>query len=264
MLDSHRLSRQCVRISGYLVLVFLLLPILAIIPLSFNSSSLLTYPMEGISLQWYARVFADDRWISGLKNSLLVGLATVVIATPIGTLAAIGLAKLSFRGKALLIAGLLSPMIVPTIITAVGIYFVFSRLGLANSLLGLVLAHVVLALPFVLIPVSAALSQLDPSLGRAAASLGARPGYAFRHVTLPLIAPGMASGAIFAFTTSFDEVVIAMLLTGPAQRTLPRELLSGTRENLDPTVLAVATLLVVLASLVLVALGRLSGGRKAR
>lgn len=262
MLDTHRLCRRTVRAFGYLVLAFLLLPILAIIPLSFNSSSLLTYPMEGVSLQWYAKVFADSRWISALQNSLWVGGATVAIATPLGTLAALGLSKLAFRGKALLIAGLLSPMIVPTIITAVGIYFVFSRLGLANSLTGLVLAHVVLALPFVLIPVSASLSQLDPALARAAASLGARPGHAFRHVTLPLIAPGIASGAIFAFTTSFDEVVIAMLLTGPEQRTLPRELLSGTRENLDPTVLAVATLLVVLASLVLIALGRLGAGRK--
>jgi putative spermidine/putrescine transport system permease protein len=145
----------------------------------------------------------------------------------------------------------MSPMVVPTVITAVGIYFLFSRLGLANSLSGLVLAHTALAVPFVVITVSAALSQLDRVLLRASASLGAGGLTTFRRVTMPLIMPGIVSGAIFAFTTSFDEVVVAILLTGPEQRTLPRELLSGTRENLDPTVMAVATLLITLSVILL-------------
>jgi putative spermidine/putrescine transport system permease protein len=145
----------------------------------------------------------------------------------------------------------MSPMIVPTVITAVGIYFLFSRLGLANSLTGLVLAHTALAVPFVVITVSASLSQLDRVLLRASASLGAGGLTTFRRVTMPLIMPGIVSGAIFAFTTSLDEVVVAILLTGPEQRTLPRELLSGTRENLDPTVMAVATLLITLSVILL-------------
>ena len=261
MHDSHRLSRTIIRCLGALVLVFLLTPILAIIPLSFNSSSLLSYPLEGLSLRWYEQVFADARWADSLRNSLVVGAATVAIATPLGTLAAIALSRMQFRGKALLVAGLMSPMIVPTVITAVATYFVFSRIGLANTLTGLVLAHVALALPFVLITVSAAVAQLDPVLGRAAASLGARPTTAFFQVTVPLILPGIVSGAIFAFATSFDEVVVALLLTGPDQRTLPRQLLSGTRENLDPTILAVATLLIIFATVVLLLVGRLGNRR---
>lgn len=249
--DTPRLLRSATRVAGGLVLLFLLLPLLAIIPLSFNSSGFLSYPLEGFSLEWYARVLADERWTLAIRNSLTVAALTVAIATPLGTMAALGLAQVSFRGKSLLVAGLMSPMIVPTIITATGTYFLFSRLGLANSLTGLVLAHVVLAVPFVLITVTASVAQLDAIYLRAAASLGANGWFAFSRVTLPLILPGIVSGAIFAFTTSFDEVVVAVLLTGPEQRTLPRELLSGTRENLDPTVMAVATLMIVFSTLLL-------------
>ena len=251
MLDTPKILRSLTRALGVLVLLFLLLPLLAIIPLSFNSSPFLSYPLEGFSLQWYAKVLADDRWLSALRNSLIVGGATVAIATPLGTLAALGLSQTSFRGKSLVVAGLMSPMIVPTIITAVGIYFLFSRIGLANTLTGLILAHVALAVPFVLITVTAALAQLDRGLLRASASLGANGLTTFVQVTFPLILPGIISGAIFAFTTSFDEVVVAVLLTGPEQRTLPRELLSGTRENLDPTVMAVATLLIIFSTALL-------------
>lgn len=256
MIDTPKLWRLATKICGALVLLFLIAPILAIIPLSFNTSSILTYPLEGFSLQWYAKLFSDGRWWAAIRNSLIVGAATVLIATPLGTFAALGLSMVSFRGKSLLVAALMSPMIVPTIITAVGIYFAFSAIGLVNSLLGLILAHVALAVPFVVITVTASVAQLDPVLARAASSLGANPVTTFRAVTFPLILPGVVSGAIFAFTTSFDEVVVAILLTGPEQRTLPRELLSGTRENLDPTVMAVATLLILFsASLLLVFTG---------
>ncbi|MGO7486069.1 ABC transporter permease [Rhizobium ruizarguesonis] len=251
MTDSTYWWKLAGRTFGFIVLLFLIAPIIAIIPLSFNTSSILAYPLEGFSFKWYAKFFADPRWWIAIKNSLIVGTATVCLATPLGTLAALGLSISSFRGKSFLIASFMSPMIVPTVITAVGIYFLFSRLGLANSLTGLVLAHTALAVPFVVITVSASLSQLDRVLLRASASLGAGGLTTFRRVTMPLIMPGIVSGAIFAFTTSFDEVVVAILLTGPEQRTLPRELLSGTRENLDPTVMAVATLLITLSVILL-------------
>ncbi|WP_245294955.1 ABC transporter permease [Pararhizobium antarcticum] len=153
---------------------------------------------------------------------MIVWTATVCLATPLGTLAALGLSVTTFRGKSFLVASFMSPMVVPTVITAVGIYFLLSRLGLANSLGGPVLAPTALAVPFVAITTNASLSQLDRVLLRASASLGAGRLTTFRRATMPLIMPGIVSGAIFAFTTSFDEVVVAMMLTGPEQRTLPR------------------------------------------
>ena len=251
MIDSTYWWRLAVKVLGALILLFLIAPVIAIVPLSFNSSSILTYPLEGFSLNWYAKFLEDPRWWSAIQNSLIVGIATVALATPLGAMAALGLSMTSFRGKGLIIAGFLSPIVVPTVITAVGIYFLFSRLGLANTLTGLVLAHTALAVPFVVITVSAALSQLDPVLARAAASLGANRLTAFFRVTMPLIMSGIVSGAIFAFTTSFDEVVVAILLTGPEQRTLPRQLLSGTKENLDPTVMAAATVLIAISAILL-------------
>lgn len=254
MLDCTRLWIIASRAIAVAILLFLLLPILAIIPLSFNSGSILAYPLEGVSLRWYGQFLFAAKWWNAISNSLIAGGFTVALATPIGTLAAIGLSAITFRGKGLLTAALLSPIIVPTIIAGVGIYFSFAQWGLANSLTGLILAHTALALPFVLITVSAALKQFDRTLLRAGASLGASPVLVFRRVQLPLIMPGIASGAIFAFATSFDEVVVAILLTGPAQRTLPRELLSGSRENLDPTIMAAATVLIVLSTLMLLLL----------
>lgn len=244
MIDSVKIWLWVARIAGMLVLAFLLLPLFAIVPLSFNSGSILAYPLAGLSTKWYAAVFSAPRWIGSIGNSLIVGIATVAISTPLGTLAALGLNHMEFRGKALLMALLISPLIVPIIITAVGVYFFFAPLGLANSLVGLVFAHSAIAVPFVLITVNASVSQLSKGLQRAAASLGAPPLVVFRAITLPLIAPGIISGMIFAFAASFDEVVIAMMITGPSQKTLPRELLSGARENLDPSVLAVASILI--------------------
>ncbi len=254
MVSAGRKWKLASRMIAILVFVFLIGPIFAIIPLSFNGGSILAYPLDGLSLKWYAKVLDTPRWWTAISNSVLVGTATVALATPLGTLAALGLSRSNFIGKALLTALLMSPMIVPTIITAVGIYFYFAPLGLANTLTGLVLAHTALAVPFVLVTVSAALSKFDRTLLRAGASLGAAPLSTFRRVTMPIIMPGIASGAIFAFTTSFDEVVVAIMLTGPAQRTLPRELLSGTRENLDPTVMAVATVLIAVSAVLLLLL----------
>lgn len=258
-MDAAPAWKLLTRLAGALVLAFLMLPIVAIVPLSFNGGSILAYPLEGVSLRWYELVLTSERWWSAAGNSVIVASATVALATPLGTLAALGLARAQFPGKTALTALLISPMIVPVIILAVAVYMAFAPLGLANSLTGLVLAHTALAVPFVLVTVTASLKHLDPTLLRAGASLGAAPLVVLRRVTLPLISPGIVSGAIFAFAASFDEVVIALMITGPAQRTLPRELLSGTRENLDPSILAVATILIVL-SVGLLAIASLARG----
>jgi putative spermidine/putrescine transport system permease protein len=165
----------------------------------------------------------------------------------LGTLAAYGLTSVEFRLKPVVMALLISPMMVPLVITALAAYFAFSRLGLIHSLAGMILAHTVLAVPFVVITVSATLQGFDRNLVRAAESLGANPLTAFFGVTLPLIMPGVVSGAIFAFVTSFDEIVVALFIAAPGQFTLPRQLFSGLRDNLDPSIVAIATLLIAVS-----------------
>lgn len=240
-------------VSG-LVFFFLLAPILAIMPLSFSSGQFLTYPIPGFSLRWYAEFFTSDKWLRSLQNSLIVGVAATLLATALGTVASLGLVRARFRGKGLIMGLLISPMIVPLVITAVGFYFFFAPLGLTASYTGLILAHTALAAPFVVVTVTATLQGFDMNLARAAASLGAGPTTTFFKVILPLIAPGVASGALFAFATSFDEVVVVLFVAGPEQRTLPREMFSGIRENISPTITAVATILILFSVLLLVAL----------
>ena len=242
-----------------LVFIFLLAPIVAVVPLSFNSSSFLTYPLDGLSLRWYEDFFTSPRWLPALRNSFVIGIATMIIATPLGTLAALGLVRAEFRFKRVVVGLLLSPMIVPVIITAIGIYFVYSPLGLANSRIGLVLAHTVLATPFVVVIVHATLQGFDPALWRAGASLGAPPWTVLRKVVLPLIAPGVMSGALFAFITSFDEIVTTIFLAGPEQRTLPLQMFDGVREQISPTITAAATLLIAVS---VVTLGAIEGLRR--
>lgn len=237
-----------------LVLFFLMVPILAIIPLSFNSGAFLTYPLDGLSLRWYHEFIANVQWTRALKNSFIIGLSSAVLATVLGTMAALGLTRADFRGKGLVMAILLSPMIVPVVITAVGFYFFFAPLGLTASYTGLIMAHTALGTPFVVITVSATLQSFDISLARAAASLGANPVVTFFRVILPLIAPGVFSGALFAFATSFDEVVVVLMVAGPEQRTLPREMFSGLRENISPTITAVATIMILISVVMLASL----------
>jgi putative spermidine/putrescine transport system permease protein len=243
-------------IVAALVLAFLILPLVVIIPLSFTSGAFLTFPLPGLSLRWYEQLAASPPWRLSLWNSLIVASIATVIATALGTLAAVGLARISFPGKGLVMGLLLSPMIVPIVIVAAGVYFFFVPLGLTGSLVGLALAHAALGAPFVLITVGATLSGFDYRLVQAAQSLGAPPPVVFRSITLPLIAPGVISGALFAFITSFDEVVVAMFLTGPGERTLPRQMFDGIRENISPTILAAATILIALA-VILLLLGEL-------
>ena len=229
--------QQALRFGYYgfcaLVFIFLVVPIVAVVPLSFNSGTFLTYPLEGFSFRWYDDFFTSPRWLPALRNSFIVGIATTAIATPLGTLAALGLVRAEFRLKPLVVGLLISP------------------LGLTSSRLGLVLAHSVLATPFVVVVVHATLQGFDPTLWRAALSLGAPPVAVFRKIVLPLIAPGVIAGAIFAFTTSFDEIVTTIFIAGPEQRTLPLQMFDGVREQISPTITAAATLLIAVSVVML-------------
>lgn len=228
-------------------LLFLILPILVIMPLSFNGSSFLSYPLDGFSLRWYEEVFQSEVWVRAIKNSLIIGSASAFLATVLGTMAAMGLTQANFRGKAAVNALLVSPMIVPIVISALGLYFFFAEIGLNATYTGLILAHTALGAPFVVITVTATLQGFDNTLMRAASSLGANPVKVFFAVVLPLILPGVVSGALFAFATSFDEVVVVLFSAGPEQRTLPRQMFDGIKENITPAIMAAATLLIAFA-----------------
>ena len=244
---GQRISRVALATLTALVLAFLVAPILTIVPLSFSSGSFFYYPLPGFSLRWYEDFFTSSFWLASVRNSLLVGTSATVLATILGTLAALGLWRARFPGQAVLLALLISPMVVPVIIVAVGVYFAFAPLGLTDGFAGLILAHTTLAAPFVVITVLATLSGFDRTLLRAAASLGAPPLLAFRRVTLPLILPGVLSGAVFAFAASFDEVVVALLIAGPGQRTLPRQMFAGINDNISLTITAAATMLIAIS-----------------
>jgi putative spermidine/putrescine transport system permease protein len=281
-----------------LVFLFLIAPILIVIPLSFNAEpyftftpKMLTFDPTGYSLRWYdtlltlghpapetprdstwwGAVWERATWVQAAKNSFWVGLWATILATVLGTIAALGLSRPEMPYRRLIMALLISPMIVPIIIIAVGMSFFFAKacvapdsaMGLifgwalsekgclANSHLGVIVAHAVLGIPFVIITVTATLSGFDQSLIRAAHSLGANPRTTFFKVIMPLILPGIISGALFAFVTSFDEVVAVLFIAGPDQQTIPRQMFNGIREAISPAILAVATILVAISILLL-------------
>ena len=236
------------------VLVFLIAPILVILPLSFNAEpyftfteGMLRFDPEAWSMRWYREVVTDEAWTNALANSLVIGTAATALATVLGTLAALGLSSPHMPARRLVMGFLISPLVTPVIIAAAGMFFFYTRLGLGQSHLGLILAHAVLGTPFVVITVTATLAGYNRDFTRAAASLGAGPVRTFRSVQLPLIAPGVISGALFAFATSFDEVVVVLFLAGVEQRTIPRQMWAGIRENISPAILAVAAFLILFA-----------------
>jgi putative spermidine/putrescine transport system permease protein len=255
----HRLGARLLQISSWLVLLFLILPILVIVPLSFNiepffsfTEGMLRLQPEAYSLRWYQAIFDDPKWILAIQNSFFIGFFATLIATVLGTCAAVGLARDDMPLRRLITALLLSPMIVPLIITAAGMFFFYSQLGLAGSYLGVILAHAALGTPFVIITVTATLTGFDYSLARAAVNLGATPLRVFFDIIMPLIRPGVISGALFAFITSFDEVVVILFMAGPQQRTIPRQMFSGLREQINPSILAIATLLILVSIALLI------------
>ena len=250
---GQRIARVALAVLTAIVLAFLVAPIVIIVPLSFSSGSFFYYPLPGLSLRLYEDFFASSFWLPALQNSLIVGTSATIIATVLGTLAAIGIWRARFPAQALVLAILISPMVVPVVIIAVGVYFAFAPLGLTDGYLGLILAHATLGVPFVVITVLATLSSFDRALLRAAGSLGASPLVTFRRVMLPLILPGVASGAVFAFAASFDEVVVALLISGPGQRTLPRQMFAGINDNISLTIAAAATMLIAISLLLMIA-----------
>ena len=268
-----------------LIFFFLIAPIVVIIPLSFNAEPYFTFTdrmlsldPEGYSTRWYESLLTfgmqnpdatgwafwsdawnNANWVKAAKNSIIIGVFSTLLATVLGTLAALGLSRPEMPFRRAIMAILISPMIVPLIITATGMFFFYSNpcelLGvfglptncgrLAGTYVGVILAHATLGIPFVIITATATLVGFDQSLNRAAASLGANPRTTFFRVTMPLILPGVISGALFAFVTSFDEVVAVLFIAGPEQQTIPRQMWNGIREQISPAILAVATLLVI-------------------
>jgi|TARA_B110000211_G_scaffold224654_1_gene275941 putative spermidine/putrescine transport system permease protein len=240
------------RIICGLILFFLIAPIVVIIPLSFNAEPYFTFSKEmlafdpaGFSTQWYQDFFSDRNWQGAVKNSFIIAIFSTMISVTLGTIAALGLSRSEMPYKTLVMGILISPMIVPLIISAAGMFFFYTEIGLASTHLGVILAHAALATPFVVITVTATLVGFDQSLTRAAATLGASPTTTFFRVIVPLILPGVISGGLFAFVTSFDEVVVVKFVGSYQQRTIPWAMFSGIREQISPTILAVATLLVL-------------------
>lgn len=240
------ISRNLLRIFGVCMCIFMIVPLLAVVPISFSSGNFLSYPMPGFSLKWYEKIFSDGPWMKALTTSLIVGVSATVLATVLGTLAALAFARKNLSGASGLLALLISPMIIPPVISGLGMYFLFGALGLTGTISGLIIAHTVLATPFVLINVAASLQGFDMTLLRAAAMSGAAPHRAFANIALPIIAPGVVSGALFAFMTSFDEIVVVLFIGGPSQRTLPRQMFDGLRDTIDPSIVAMSSFLLVI------------------
>lgn len=275
---GEKVWHYCYLVICGLVFLFLIAPIIIIIPLSFNAEpyftftqEMLTFDAEGYSLRWYDRILThgmanpdiprgeawwrdaweNSQWLLATKNSIIIGIASTIVATVLGTLAALGLSRPDMPYRRIIMALLISPMIVPLIITATGLFFFYSAIGLAHTYIGIILAHAMLGIPFVVITVTATLVGFDNSLTRAAASLGAPPPTIFRRVIMPLILPGVISGALFAFVTSFDEVVVVLFVASYDQHTIPLQMWNGIREQISPTILAVATILVAFSIILL-------------
>jgi putative spermidine/putrescine transport system permease protein len=244
-----------------LVFFFLIAPLFVILPLSFNaeqyihfSAKMLALDPEGFSLRWYEDMIYGTKnpWGLATKNSLIIAFFATIGSTILGTVAALGLSSRHMPYKAAFMALLISPMIVPLIISGTAIFFFMAKVGLAATHTGIILSHIILGTPFVVITVTATLTGFDHSVTRAAASLGSNPVNTFMKITLPLIMPGVISGALFAFVTSFDEVVVVLFLAGLENTTIPIQMWVGLREQLSPTIMAVATCLIVMSTLILV------------
>ena len=255
MSDSWRQPRRILMAAlGFLTVLYLIAPTLVIVPMSFTETRILSFPPQGFTLEWYERMFTDRQWSSAIASSVQVAILTTIASTVLGTLAALALARGRFPGKTAVNGLILAPLIVPIVIVAIGMFSLYVRWRIGGSLVGLVVAHTALAVPFVVVSVSASLRTMDRNLELAAANLGANPRQTFWRVTLPIILPGVIAGAIFAFITSWDEVVVAIFLTSARFRTLPVEMWEQVRQAVDPTVAAVATTLLVVTTVLLLIL----------
>ena len=275
---GERIWHYAFRVICGLIFLFLILPILIVLPLSFNVEPYFSFtpgmlsldpeafswrwykdilrngmaaPDAPLSLAWFADTWNNAQWMRAIRNSFFIGICATLLSTALGTLAAIGLSRSEMPYRRLIMSILISPMIVPLVITAAGMFFFYSKIQLSQTYIGVIMAHAVLGTPFVIITVTATLVGFDKSLVRASNSLGAGPIQTFFKIQMPLIIPGVISGGLFAFITSFDEVVAVLFLASPEQRTIPRQMWSGIREQISPTILAVATLLVLLSIVLL-------------
>ncbi len=243
------------------IFIFLIAPILTIIPLSFNAEPYFTFTTKmlhfdpaGYSLRWYHNLFNSQEWMSSIRNSFFIAISSTIISTTLGTVAAVGLSRRQMPARAFITAILISPMVVPLIVTGAALFSFYARLNLTSTFFAIIMSHVVLGTPFVIITVTAAMSGFDQSLIRAAQNLGANQVTTFFKVILPLLLPGVISGALFAFMTSLDEVVVVIFLAGPAQTPMTVRMFSGLRENISPTILAIATILVLISVVLLTSL----------
>ena len=230
---------------AWVLLILLVAPALVAIPVSLTPKRFLSFPTDELSLQYYRKLFTSPEWLSSFGQSAVIGLSSTLLATTIGTLCAIGLWRVSSRAGEVMRAILLLPLVIPPIIAAMAFYRMFVPLGLIDSYIGLILAHTVLSAPLVLITVSASLAGFDPRLEQASRNLGASNWTTMRRVILPGIKPGVMAGAVFAFISSWDEIVVTLFLSKFSVYTLPRRMWNGIRENTDPTVAAAAVVLMV-------------------
>ncbi|MGO4807888.1 ABC transporter permease [Arthrobacter sp. 2MCAF15] len=253
---NNKASGKSPALVAFCVLAGLLLiaPTLVVVPLSFNEKQSYTLP-TGWSLRWYENFFSDSAWFDSAMLSLRVAPVVALIATVLGTAASLALVRGSGRWRQPVQALLVSPMVVPGVIVAIGIYYVFLRWHLTETFIGFVIAHTIMAVPFVIVTVSASLQGVDRQIERAAAVLGASPLKTFFTITLPIVMPGILTGALFAFLTSFDESIISLFLSGPSNRTLPVQLYQSVTAEIDPTGAAAATILITLTSLLLLLVG---------
>lgn len=254
-MSAHRLGRTALWLFGGVVAFWLVAPSLVVVPLSFTDEASFAFPPSGWSTHWYENFFADASWRRALFASVQVGLLVSLLATVVGTAAALGMARHQRRANAPIRAWLTAPLIIPVIVLAIGTYALFLRWHLIGTLPGFVGAHTVLALPFVLIVVSTSLRSFDRGLEDASAVCGAGRWTTFRRVTVPAIAPGMGSGALFAFATSFDEVVLSLFIQSPYLQTLPVKMYSSVTRDTDPTIAAASSLILIATTVITVVAG---------
>ena len=255
---GERIWYYSYRVICALIFLFLIFPIIVIVPLSFNAEpyftftkEMLTFDPAGYSLRWYRALLGSEEWLFSIRNSFIISISSTIVATTLGTLAALGLSRRHMPFRAAITAILISPMIVPLIITAAALFSFYARVNLANTFFAIIMAHVVLGAPFVVITVTAAMSSFDEQLLRASASMGANQVTTFFKIILPLLLPGVIAGALFAFITSLDEVVVVIFLAGPEQTPMTVRMFSGLREEISPAILALASILVAFSVLLL-------------
>jgi putative spermidine/putrescine transport system permease protein len=253
------MSRRVLIAACAAVYLFLMLPLLVVFPISLSSAAYMQFPPPGLSWQWYARYFDDPQWIDATVRSLYIGGATAILALALGVPLAFSLVRAKFIGRVLVDRLALAPLIVPTIILSVSLYGLFAKLKLIGEWYGLVIAHTVLALPFVVLVMSAGLRDFDRGLEQAAEGLGASRVRTLLRVTLPLLRPSLVSAGLLAFISSFDELVVALFLAGP-NMTLPKKMFDNILMEIDPTIAAVSVMQILLVSVVLVLIGRFGRG----